>query len=165
MSSILPCLERLKDLLIRAEDSLTLDMIAMSAASRPNMTKGPVRIAFLDDSEDLRELMPILLESTLGVECICFGNLVEFQSRSEEVLQAKVAILDINLGPNAPDGVDAFNWLMDHGFQGKILFFTGHARTNPQVELAERNGVEILEKPLHPDKLISVVTRALNETS
>ena len=76
------------------------------------------------------------------------------------MLQSRVAILDINLGPNVPDGVDAFNWLMDHGFQGKILFFTGHARTNPLVAQAVRNGVEILEKPVHPDKIVSTVTRA-----
>ena len=122
------------------------------------------RIVFLDDSEDLRELMPVLLESALGVECMCFGSLKDFENHSEEVLRAKVAILDINLGPNAPDGVDAFNWLMAKKFQGKILFFTGHARTNPQVALAEKSGVEILEKPLRPDKLISVVTRVLNQS-
>jgi DNA-binding NtrC family response regulator len=128
------------------------------------MTKEPARIVFLDDSEDLRELMPVLLASTLGEECNCFGNLMEFENHAEEVLRARVAILDINLGPNAPDGVDAFHWLMDHGFQGKVLFFTGHARTNPQVLHAEKNGVAILEKPLHPDKLISFVKRALSET-
>jgi DNA-binding NtrC family response regulator len=82
------------------------------------------------------------------MECVCFGNLTELEKHSEEALRAKVAILDINLGPDAPDGVDAFHWLMNHGFQGKVLFFTWHARTNPQVELAARNGVEILEKPL-----------------
>jgi DNA-binding NtrC family response regulator len=128
------------------------------------MTKEPASIVFLDDSEDLRELMPVLFASRLGEGCRCFGSLREFENHTDEVLRARVAILDINLGPNAPDGVDAFHWLMDQGFQGKILFFTGHARTNPQVALAERNGVAILEKPLHPDKLISFVRRVLNET-
>jgi DNA-binding NtrC family response regulator len=127
------------------------------------MTHDRARIVFLDDSEDLRELMPFLLESMLEVECICFGHLMEFENHPEEVLQAKVAILDINLGPNAPDGVEAFNWLKRHGFQGRVLFFTGHARTNPQVALAERNGVEILEKPIHPEKLMAALTRALNQ--
>jgi DNA-binding NtrC family response regulator len=128
------------------------------------MTKQPAKIVFLDDSEDLRALMPVLLASGLGEECKCFASLMEFENHKEEVLRARVAILDINLGPNAPDGIDAFHWLMNHGFKGKVLFFTGHARSNPQVALAERNGVAILEKPLHPDKLISVVRRALNQT-
>jgi FixJ family two-component response regulator len=130
-----------------------------------DMTKERARIVFLDDSADLRGLMPILLESTLGVECVCFGSVMELQSQAEEVLRANVAILDINLGANAPGGVDAFNWLMERGFQGKILFFTGHARTNPQVALAAKNGALILEKPLHPDKLISAVVHALNEAA
>jgi len=129
------------------------------------MRKELARIVFLDDSEDLRELMPILLESTLDVECMCFANVKELQSHAEDVLRAKVAILDINLGPNLPSGVDAFNWLTEHGFKGKVLFFTGHARTNPQVTRAAKNGVEILEKPLHPEKLISSVTRALGGAS
>ncbi len=124
--------------------------------------KVQTRIVFLDDDEDLRELMSILLKSTLGEECQCFGNMTEFLNHSQEVLRARVAILDINLGPDAPNGIDAFNWLMDHGFRGKILFLTGHARANPRVAQAERNGVEVLEKPVHPDQLIALVTRSLS---
>ena len=119
----------------------------------------------LDDSEDLRELMPILFETELGEPCRCFGSVDELQRLPEEVLGAKVAILDINLGPHSPDGIDAFNWLRAHGFQGKVFFFTGHARAGLQAALLERSGVEILEKPLHPEKLISVVSHALKETA
>jgi DNA-binding NtrC family response regulator len=124
----------------------------------------PASIVFLDDNEDLRELMRDLLESALRVECTCFGSVMEFEKHPEEVLHAKVAILDINLGPNVPDGIDAFNWLMGQGFHGKVLFFTGHARTYLQAALAEKNGVEILEKPVDPDNLISGVLHGLNET-
>jgi DNA-binding NtrC family response regulator len=129
------------------------------------MTKDQARIVFLDDNEDLRELLPALLETTLGVECLAFANVVDFENHSAQVLNAKVAILDINLGPDVPDGVDAFNWLMEHGFRGKILFFTGHARANPQVALAEKDGARILEKPIHPDKLVAAVRFALNEAA
>lgn len=128
------------------------------------MTRDSARVLFLDDSEDLRELMAILLETTLGVSCMCFGSLREIENHSEDVMRAKVAILDINLGPDVPDGIDAFNWLKDHGFRGKTMFLTGHARTNPQVAMAGRSGAQILEKPLQTDKLISFVARALNGT-
>lgn len=116
---------------------------------------------FLDDNEDLRELMPVVLNSTLEVDCVCFGTLRELQNHSEDVLLAQIAILDINLGPGLPSGIDAFNWLMAQGFRGKILFLTGHARTNPQVAQAEKSGAMVLEKPLHPDQLISSVRSAL----
>ena len=117
---------------------------------------------FLDDSEELREVMPVLLEPALGVECICLCHVAEFEKRARDVLRAKIAILDINLGPNVPDGIDAFNWLMDRRFRGKILFLTGHARTNPQVASAVKKGAEILEKPVQPDKLIAAVKRSLD---
>jgi DNA-binding NtrC family response regulator len=121
-------------------------------------------IVFLDDNEDLRQLMPIILKATLGLECLSLGSLMELQRDAEDVLRARLAILDINLGPGAPSGIDACNWLRDRGFRGKILFLTGHARSNPQVALAEQYGAEVLEKPLHPDQLTSFVTRALCET-
>jgi FixJ family two-component response regulator len=121
------------------------------------------RVVFLDDNEDLRELVPLLLRTTLEVDCLCFGSLTEFQRSSDDVLRAKLAILDINLGANVPSGIDAFRWLIEHGFRGKILFLTGHARANPQVTQAEKTGAQVLEKPLHPDQLVSVVRQAIGE--
>jgi DNA-binding NtrC family response regulator len=128
------------------------------------MTRESEKVLFVDDNEDLRDLMRLLLKTTLKVECLCFGSVRELENHSSEALSAKVAILDINLGSNVPGGIDAFNWLKDHGFHGRILFLTGHARTNPQVKAAEIDGAKVLEKPLQPDKLISIVTQALNET-
>jgi FixJ family two-component response regulator len=125
---------------------------------------GQGSIVFLDDSQDLRELVTLFFETKLGVRCLSFGSLMEFEGHSEQVLRARVAILDINLGPNVPDGIDAYHWLKDHGFQGKVLFLTGHARSSPQVALAATNGAEILEKPLQPERLIRLVKSALRET-
>src|SRR5215471_9055324 len=100
------------------------------------MTKEPASVIFLDDSEDLRELMPILLKTALGVDCMCFASLAELEKQAEAAVRARVAILDINLGGESHDGVDALNWLKNRGFCGRIVFFTGHARTNPLVQQA-----------------------------
>ena len=129
------------------------------------MSKKLARIVFLDDNDDLRELMSLLLAATLGEECRCFDNVMEFQNHLDEILRATVVILDINLGRNTPDGVDAFHWLRERGFRGKVLFFTGHARTNPQLRSAETKGATILEKPLNPEKLVSIVKHALGESA
>ena len=119
---------------------------------------------FLDDNEDLRELMPVLLKTALGLDCLCFGNLAEIQRHEQEVLEAKLAILDINLGPSVPDGIDAFHWLKAHGFHGKVLFLTGHARNNPRAS-AEIDGAKLLEKPLRPDQLVAYVANAIYGSS
>src|SRR5436190_22997607 len=126
------------------------------------MNHKPAPVIFLDDNEDLRELMSVLLSTALEIECKCFASLAELEGNAEEALRAQVAILDINLGTDSSDGVDALRWLRARKFKGKIVFFTGHARTNPHVEQAEKSGVEILEKPLHADKLISFVEQAMN---
>ncbi len=123
------------------------------------------RIVFLDDNEDLRVLLPLMVGSALDVHAVSFGSLAEMQQERETVLQSDVAILDINLGPGMPDGIDAFHWLRDQGFRGKILFLTGHARANPQVAKAVVSGAEILEKPLHPDQLIASIQRVLHEAA
>jgi FixJ family two-component response regulator len=122
----------------------------------------PARIVFLDDNKDLRELMRDILESKLNVACTCFGSVMEFTKHGEEVLRAKVAILDINLGQDVPSGMDAFRWLTKQGFQGKVVFFTGHARIYLQAELDDGSGTEVLEKPVDLSKLISAIERALN---
>jgi FixJ family two-component response regulator len=122
----------------------------------------PARIVFLDDNQDLRELVRDILESALKVECTCFASVMEFTKHAEEVLRARVAILDINLGSNVPSGMDAFHWLTKQGFQGKVVFFTGHARMYLQAALDDGSGPEILEKPADLNKLISVVQRALH---
>src|SRR4029079_13127708 len=129
------------------------------------MSKHRALVLFLDDNEDLRALSPVLLEGALGVECVCLRRVVEFEKREREVLRAKIAILDINLGPDVPDGIDAFNWLMDRGFQGKVLFLTGHARTNPRVELAVRKGAQVFEEPAAPHKLVAAVNRSLDKAA
>jgi len=138
------------------------DDIFVSLSYRVSINKKSAQVIFLDDNEDLRELLPVLLQTALEVECKCFASLAELEGDAEEALHAKVAILDINLGSDASDGVDALRWLRAHKFKGKIVFFTGHARTNPHVEQAEKSGIEILEKPLHADRLISFVERAMN---
>ncbi len=125
----------------------------------------PATVLFLDDNEDLRKLMPILLKTALGLDCICFGTLAEIQRREQEVLEAKLAILDINLGPFVPDGIAAFHWLKAHGFRGKVLFLTGHARNNPSVEAPEIDGAKLLEKPLRPEQLVAYVADAIDGSS
>jgi FixJ family two-component response regulator len=125
----------------------------------------PATIVFLDDNRDLRELVRDILESALKVECTCFSSVREFTNQPEKVLHAKVAILDISLGADVPSGMDAFTWLKKHAFRGKVVFFTGHARMYLQDTLDGGSGTEILEKPVDPDKLISVVLHAINGTS
>jgi FixJ family two-component response regulator len=64
------------------------------------------------------------------------------------VLKTEVAILDLELGFNQPNGIDAYDLLKRHNYKGKIFFLTGHGRNHPLVQKARDSGAVIWEKPM-----------------
>jgi DNA-binding response OmpR family regulator len=69
-------------------------------------------------------------------------------------------LLDVNLGAGQPSGIDAYRWLREHSFPGRIVFLTGHATTSPEVIAARSHGQTVLEKPIDIVKLGALVTGA-----
>jgi FixJ family two-component response regulator len=107
-----------------------------------------MKVVVLEDSEDLRFLMQMLLKTTFGVDALCVGSFGDFVAREADVLQAGLVMLDVNLGEDQPSGIDAYEWLRRHAFSGRICFLTGHARHHPLAQRASQLGARILEKPL-----------------
>ena len=69
-----------------------------------------------------------------------------------------VGILDVNLGPGEPSGVDVHGWLRSHGFAGDVVFLTGHARTHPLVAAAVATpGTRVFAKPIDESELARLV--------
>jgi DNA-binding NtrC family response regulator len=115
-------------------------------------------VLYVEDNDDLRELVVELVTVVLKRRCVGVGSYEELVALGEEALGCSVAILDINLGPNRPSGIDAYMWLRDKGYTGRIVFLTGHASTHPLVVEAQRIGdAEIFSKPIDPDRLRSIV--------
>jgi len=115
-------------------------------------------VLYVEDNDDLRELVVELVTVVLKRRCVGVGSYEELVALGKEALRSSVAILDINLGPGRRSGIDAYAWLRDHGYQGRIVFLTGHASTHPLVVEAQRIGdAEIFSKPIEPDRLRSIV--------
>jgi len=105
-------------------------------------------VLFLDDDQDLREVIAELLQS-FGVSCRTVSSLPELRNAMDSGGAYDLAILDINLGPDSATGVDAYRWLREIGFGGRVAFLTGHARTDPMVQDALRMGeVKVYDKPI-----------------
>jgi FixJ family two-component response regulator len=116
-----------------------------------------MRAVLLDDDADLLDSLAELLE-TFGWASLKAASVEALRALGEAVLSADVAILDVNLGPARPSGLDAFDWLQGNGFAGRIFFLTGHARSHPLVSRAHERGVAVvLEKPLTADALMREV--------
>lgn len=111
-------------------------------------------VLFVDDDEDLREVMHDILVR-IGVQRVfTAGSLRDVQLMRDDALACQVAIIDINLGLNQPSGVGVFEWLEREGFAGRIVFLTGHASNDPRVrEAASVAGSVIAAKPLTVSEL------------
>jgi DNA-binding NtrC family response regulator len=119
-------------------------------------------IVFVDDSEDLCELVLQLLELELGVAGLALASMAAVVSRAEDVLRSRAIILDINLGHNHPDGLDILVWLQKNSYKGRVSFLTGHGRHHPRVVEAIKTGVMVMEKPISPEEFLNFVRTALD---
>lgn len=112
----------------------------------------------LDDSEDLLVLEKLYIERLCGYNAITAKSFQDVQALGQQVFACDLAILDINLGLNEPNGVDVYRWLRSRGFTSPIFFLTGHARNNPLVTEAEALGdAKVLSKPLSAEELVRIV--------
>jgi DNA-binding NtrC family response regulator len=113
-------------------------------------------VLIVDDDSDLRAMMSQLFLSK-GAACIGVGSLDELIAAGTAGLSCRLAILDVNLGPGRPSGVDAYRWLSSQSFSGRVVFLTGHARSFPGLAEAHALGVPVLEKPVSIDRLLRLL--------
>jgi FixJ family two-component response regulator len=112
------------------------------------MGEGTLLVFVLEDDEDLRTMIASFLENSCRCTVYPMKSLREMEGHLEDLPHLFAAIVDINLGPAEPTGIDAYRWLRSHGFKGRIIFLTGHARSHPVVREAYLIGDAIvLEKP------------------
>lgn len=111
-------------------------------------------VLLLDDDRDVLETFVNAFDA-VGAPSLAVQTVEELRRHASEALACKVAILDINLGSES--GLDALAWLREISFRGRIVFLTGHAESNPQVQEAERTGIRVMQKPTLLDDLYALL--------
>jgi len=132
----------------------------MSAQSPPsrNGVGWTTMIFLLEDDYDLLTVLSDVIKRGTGREVLGLRTLDELRDRRQEALRCRLGILDVNLGPGQPSGLDAYAWLRAERYGGRIAFLTGHATTHPMVARAQQMGqAEVLRKPLDMRQLIELV--------
>lgn len=115
-------------------------------------------VLFVDDSRDLCEVIEALCQSLPEVECVYATSMSGVQERAAQALRTSLAILDVNLGHGEPSGVEIYRWLKANNYPGRIVFLSGHTRTDPQVEEAARiSGVDFFQKPVSFDQIEGLI--------
>ena len=116
------------------------------------------RVLVLEDDNDLRTLLCDLLVASGAKACVSAGSVEAMVRQKEQVLGCELALLDVNLGAGAPSGLDAYQWLRENGFGGRIVFLTGHARSHPLVRKAhEVAQARVLSKPVNAKVLMALL--------
>lgn len=114
-------------------------------------------IAILEDDADLRALIAELFELALGVHAVTAGSVAQLIDKAPEVLHSQLAILDVNLGQELPTGFDAYDWLRENHYSGRVVFLTGHAHSDTLMQRARAvPGVRVLQKPVSADQLLDL---------
>jgi FixJ family two-component response regulator len=115
-------------------------------------------VVLLDDDEDLLEALSDLIRALGGPPCLTLRSVSELAQHRDVALRCDLAILDINLGPDQPSGLDAYGWLLAERFSGRVAFLTGHAQAHPLVERARKyERTHVLRKPLDVPQLRSLL--------
>ncbi len=110
----------------------------------------------VDDDEDLVEMFGLLF-TRHGISHRRAHTLAEVKALGPDLGDVTTAILDVNLGPHQPSGVDVAVWLRER-YAMRIVFITGHAPEHPLVRAASGEHGEVLEKPV-PTKLLLEIAR------
>ncbi len=113
------------------------------------------RILICDDDEDIADVLSEFFRDH-GYACVATHSFDGVVARGSEALGCSLAILDVNLGPGRPGGVDVFRWLQREHFGGTVVFLTGHAGTSSILDGARKLGLPILAKPVAAETLLAL---------
>jgi DNA-binding NtrC family response regulator len=115
-------------------------------------------VLLLDDDPDLLDILGSVIGEVCERPCLAATSYEEMVGLGDRALSCHVAILDVNLGPGRPSGIDAYQWLHEQGFCGKIAFLTGHAQTHPAVQRAcQVEAAIVYQKPISISMLRSIL--------
>jgi two-component system nitrogen regulation response regulator NtrX len=119
----------------------------------------PSDILVVDDEIDIRELIAGILEDE--------GFETRLASDSDTALAAieerrpSMIILDIWLQGSRMDGLELLNVIKEHHPDLPVVIISGHGNIETAVAAIKRGAYEYIEKPFKADRLILVVSRAL----
>lgn len=117
-----------------------------------------MKVYILEDSVDLGQLLCEFLTMEKGADCRSATSFAQLLKEPEPALSADLVVLDVNLGTGKPSGIDAYQWLRDQGFRGRVIFLTGHGATHPLVKQARAlSGAPVLEKPVEAERLLDLL--------
>jgi two-component system, NtrC family, nitrogen regulation response regulator NtrX len=122
--------------------------------------KRPRRIVVIDDEPNIGQSLRLILEGE-GYDVTVCASATEFSALRAEG-RADLYLLDVRL----PDGngIDILRGLKQSDDPTPTIMISGHATIGDAVEATRRGAFDFLEKPLARDRVLLVVTHALERS-
>ncbi len=117
------------------------------------------RVLIVDDDVDLCALFKIMVNSLGDAECQSASSLNDvIRLLGARSAPYDLVVLDMNLGPGKPNGIDVLHWIKSNRPCRKIVFMTGHAGSYLAMsDIAHLQDIPILSKPVPSDKLVHLI--------
>lgn len=116
----------------------------------------------LDDDQDLLDVLNDILKEH-GYLCKQTRTIKEFMELGDQIHHASVVVLDVSLQSNKDSGIDAYRWLKDQKYTGRVCFLTGYTYDHPTVaSLLSLKSVDVVTKPLSLEKFMKKVIRGVS---
>ena len=117
-------------------------------------------IRIVDDDAEMRESLEFLL-STEGWKSRSYASAEAFLE-TDDVMVPGCLILDIRMP--GMTGVELQRRLFDAKCTLPVIFLTGHGDVNMAVHALQHGAFDFLQKPVDPEKLNEVVSRAVEHS-
>jgi DNA-binding NtrC family response regulator len=123
----------------------------------------PPRVIVLDDERVIADTLAQILRLNGCDASAVYSAASALQALDEE--PPDLLITDVALDPDSINGIDVAIYYERECPECKILLISGHAATTDLLSNAQKTGRDfrLLQKPVHPDELLSGVSETLAE--
>ena len=119
-------------------------------------------ILIVDDEPDIRDVISAILNDE-GYKTTCVSNAQEAQAKINIEIPSLI-ILDIWMRDSTMDGLSLLNWIKDSNPEIPILMISGHGTVEIAVNAIKAGAYDFIEKPFKSEKLLFMVSRALENS-
>ena len=119
-------------------------------------------ILIVDDEPDIRDVISVILNDE-GYNTNCVSNAQEAQAKINIEIPSLI-ILDIWMRDSTMDGLSLLNWIKDSNPEIPVLMISGHGTVEIAVNAIKAGAYDFIEKPFKSEKLLFMVSRALENS-
>ncbi len=120
----------------------------------------PARILVVDDEENIRKSLRMILEYE-GYALLEASTGEEALSLLDETVDVDLVFLDVKLP--GMDGLEVLSEIKKRPVSPEVVVISGHGTIQNAVEATKRGAFEFLEKPLHRDRVLLSIRNALQQ--